>query len=101
MIKHLVLFKLADEAEGNTREQNALLIKQRLEALIDVIPVICKIEVLINHADASGGNFDIVLDSEFRTLEDVEIYAKHPEHLKVVEFISKVRTARAAIDYKY
>ena len=101
MIKHLVLFKLADEAEENTKEKNALLIKEKLEALKNVIPVIRKIEVLINHTDASPDNYDVILDSEFDSLEDVKIYAVHPEHVKVGEFISKVRTARAAIDYEY
>lgn len=101
MIKHLVLFKLADEAEGNTKEKNALVIKEKLEALKGVIPAIRKIEVLINHADASPDNYDIVLDSEFDSLEDLQTYVVHPEHVKVGGFISKVRTDRAAIDYEF
>lgn len=101
MIKHLVLFKLANEAEGNSKEKNAQLIKEKLEALKDVIPVIRKIEVQINSPLASQDNYDIVLDSEFDSMEDVKTYALHPEHVKVVEFISKVRTARAAIDYEF
>ena len=100
MIKHLVLFKLADEAEGKTKAENALLIKERLEALKDIIPVIGKIEVWVNHADAASDNYDVVLDSEFHSLEDLETYAVHPEHLKVGAFIAKVRTDRAAIDYQ-
>lgn len=100
MIKHLVLFKLADEAEGYSKRENALLIKEKLEALKGAIPEIRKIEVLINHSDASQDNYDIVLDSEFDTFEDLNIYAVHPEHVKVGAFIAKVRTARAAIDYE-
>ena len=101
MIKHLVLFKLADEAEGNKKAQNAAIIKQRLEALKDLIPQIVKIEVLLNHANASAENYDIVLDSEFKNLDDLKTYVAHPEHVKVGEFIVKVRTARAAIDYEF
>lgn len=100
MVKHLVLFKLADEAEGNKKEENAQIIKERLEALKDLIPVIRSIKVHINHSDASPENYDIVLDSEFNTLEDVKAYAVHPEHVKVGEFISKVKTGRAAIDFE-
>lgn len=100
MIKHLVFFKLADEAEGNTKAENILLVKEKLEALKEVISVIRKIEVFSNHPEASVGNYDIVLDSEFDSLEDLETYATHPEHLKVGEFIAKVRIGRAAIDYE-
>ncbi|MDD2246742.1 MAG: Dabb family protein [Proteiniphilum sp.] len=101
MIKHLVLFKLADEAEGNSKETNAIIIKEKLEALKNVIPVIRKMEVFINHAEASCANYDILLDSEFETLDDLKIYAQHPEHIAVGEFIVKVRTERAAIDYEF
>jgi len=100
MIRHLVLFKLADEAEGNSKSENARIIKERLEALKQVIPEIRKISVSINHPEAAGDNYDVVLDSEFRSLEDLKTYAVHPEHLKVGAFIAKVRTDRAAIDYQ-
>lgn len=100
MIKHLVLFKLADEAEGKSKRDNALIIKEQLESLRDVIPVIRKMEVSINHHDAPEGNYDVVLDSEFDTLEALNEYAMHPEHIKVGKFIAKVRTGRVAIDYE-
>ncbi len=101
MIKHLVLFKLAEEAEGNSKAINSQIIKERLENLKDVIPQIRKIEVSINYTDASVSNYDIVLDSEFDSLEDLRYYSVHPEHIKVGEFIGKVKTDRAAIDYEF
>lgn len=101
MVRHLVLFKLADEAEGKSRAENALWIKERLEALVEVIPVIRKMEVSVNHPDAPSGNHGVVLDSEFDTWGDLRAYAIHPEHVKVAEYIAKVRTGRAAIDYEF
>ncbi|WP_053826499.1 Dabb family protein [Lascolabacillus massiliensis] len=101
MVRHIVLFKLADEAEGRSKAENALIIKERLEELKNTIPVIRKIEVKINLSEASADNHDVILESEFDTLEDVRIYAVHPEHIKVGEFIAKVRTSRAAIDYEF
>lgn len=100
MIKHLVFFQLAEEAEGNSKAENILIIKERLEALREVIPVIRKIEVFANHPQASSGNYDIVLDSEFDSLEDLNTYASHPEHLNAGDFIAKVRIGRVAIDYE-
>lgn len=101
MVKHIVMFKLADKAEGRSRAENALIIKEKLEALKEVIPVIKKIEVKVNLSDASADNHDIILYSEFETLEDVNTYAVHPAHLKVGAYITKVRTSRAAIDYEF
>lgn len=101
MVRHIVLFKLADEAEGRSKAENALIIKERLEELKNTIPVIRKIEVKINLSEASADNHDVILESEFDTLEDVRTYAVHPEHIKLGEFIAKVRTSRAAIDYEF
>lgn len=101
MVRHIVLFKLADEAEGRSKAENALIIKERLEELKNTIPVIRKIEVKINLSEASADNHDVILESEFDTLEDVRTYAVHTEHIKVGEFIAKVRTSRAAIDYEF
>lgn len=94
------MFKLADQAGGRSKAENALIIKEKLEALKGVIPQIRKIEVLVNHEEASRDNYDILLDSEFDTLADLQAYAVHPEHLKVGAFIVKVRTGRAAIDHE-
>jgi hypothetical protein len=95
------MFTLADAAEGKTKAENALLIKKQLEALKESIPVIRKMEVFINSEEAPGGNHDIVLDSEFDTMDDLKAYIVHPEHVKVAEFVGKVRTGRAAIDYEF
>lgn len=101
MIKHLVMFKLADEAEGQPKMKNALRMKELLENLQSVIPVIRKINVYVNDRNASPENYDVVLDSEFDNMDDVNTYITHPAHMKVGEFIVKVRTARAAIDYEF
>ncbi|MFV0364718.1 MAG: Dabb family protein [Suipraeoptans sp.] len=101
MIKHLVFFKLAEEAEGNTKAKNMFLVKEMLVSLREVIPVIRKIAVFGNHPRASFGNYDVVLDSEFDSLEDLEVYVAHPEHQKVVAFITKGKTGRAAMDYEF
>lgn len=101
MVKHLVMFKLAQEAEGRLKAENAVLVKEMLEALKPVIPVIRKIEVFVNLADASSDHYDILLESDFETMDDLKAYAGHPAHLQVGAFIAKVRTGRAVIDYNY
>ncbi len=100
MIRHLVFFKLAETAEGKKKDENAAIIKRELEELKELIPEIVSIEVHINHQEASSDNYDIVLDSVFKNLHDLSVYADHPEHLRVAKYVAKVRTERAAIDYE-
>ncbi|HQI44025.1 Dabb family protein [Seramator thermalis] len=100
MIKHIVMFRLADEANGRNKRENALIIKKQLEALKDIIPQIMEIDVYLNDENASPDNYDIILDSKFASPDDLKIYSNHPEHLKVAAFIAGVRTGRAAIDYE-
>ena len=100
MVTHIVLFKLAENAEGKTKQQNALFLKQELENLITLIPELKKIEVSINSQEAPQSNFDLMLYSEFDTFADLDVYQEHPAHKKVGAYIGKVRTDRAAIDYE-
>ncbi len=100
MIKHIVLFKLQPFAEENSKHENALYIKKKLENLRTIIPEILKIEVFINLPEVSVENCDLILITEFNNLEDLRIYSNHPEHQKIVSFISKVKIDRSAIDYE-
>jgi len=100
MIKHIVFFGLADNAEGKTKAENAQIIKTELENLIHFIPELKKIEVGINYPNAPKTNYDIALYSEFDNFGDVDIYQEHPEHKKVATYIGKVRVSRAAVDYE-
>ncbi len=101
MIKHVVLFRLAAFAEGNSKHENAIYLKERLENLEALIPELLKIEVVLNIPDVSDQNYDLMLIAEFENLQDLDVYINHPEHVKVGSFLSKVRTERAAIDFQF
>ena len=101
MIKHIVFFRLQDKAEGHTKEENAFIIKEGLLSLREKIDVLVSEEVGINIPNAKKTDYDLCLICEFRTWEDVDTYQNHPEHLKVAGYITKVRAARAAVDYEF
>lgn len=100
MIKHIVFFGLVESANGKSKAENAKVIKEELENLANLIPEIIKIEVGINHPDATTSNYDIALYSEFESLDALKIYQEHPEHKRVAAYIGSVRTSRAAVDYE-
>jgi hypothetical protein len=99
MFKHIVMWRLKDQAEGAGKEENALKIKNMLEGLKSRIDEIQHVEVGID-VSRSEASYDVVLYSEFRNRLDCEAYARHPEHVKAAEFIGKVRTDRVVVDYE-
>lgn len=98
MIKHIVMWKLKDEAHGNDKATNAGLIKEKLEALSGKIDGLLKIEVGIDFP--GGGNFDVVLYSELSSKEALDTYQNHPLHQAVLPFIREAVMDRKAVDYE-
>ncbi|WP_138207312.1 Dabb family protein [Haloimpatiens lingqiaonensis] len=101
MIRHVVMWRLKDEACGNNRESNALKIKEQLESLQGKINELKSAKVNINHKLAPEGNFHVILEAEVEDFNALKVYANHPLHLKVVEFIKEVSENRVALDYEY
>ncbi len=98
MFRHIVMWKFKDEAEGKTKAENCLYIKAGLEALPAHIPFIKKLEVGINEYHSSMAS-DMVLIVEFDTKEDLDLYAVHSEHVKISDYVTKVRISRTVTDY--
>lgn len=101
MIKHIVVWALKDEAEGNTKEENKKTFKAMLEGLVGKVPCIRSLEVGLKTDAAPDNCDDIVLTTEFDNWEDLSVYANHPDHVKVVDFAKKVVAKRAAMDYEF
>ena len=99
MVKHIVLFKLKDFDNDGDKFTIMSEIKKSLESLKVVIPVIRNIEIQFNVNPAE--EFDLILYSEFDNLHDLEIYAKHPEHIKASKLLVENRVKRACVDYEF
>jgi hypothetical protein len=93
------MWRLKDLANGKSKEENAKKLKNRLESLKDKITEIKSIEVGINikNSDVSS---DVVLYSEFDSMDDLEAYQKHPDHVKISEFVNEIRLERRVVDYE-
>lgn len=98
MLKHIVMWKFKDQAEGKTRAENCAYIKKMLEALPPIIPCIKSMELGINAYPGEMAS-DMALTVTFGTAEDLETYKNHPEHVKVSEYVAKVRASRTVVDY--
>ncbi len=98
MLKHIVMWKLKDIAEGKTKPENAKMMKVMLEGLKEKIAEIEHIEVGMNIIPSEAA-FDVVLYSEFKDEKALGTYQKHPEHVKVAEFVGKIKEERFVVDY--
>lgn len=98
MIKHIVMWKFKESAEGRTKQENMELVRDRLYALVPVIPQIKAMEIGMdfNHTPMS---YDMVLYTEFETAEDLQIYADDSEHAKVKKIVASTTEGRGVIDY--
>lgn len=97
MIRHIVMWKFKESAEGNTKEENIRIVSESLFSLVGVIDEIKKMEIGVDlmHTAAS---MDLALVTEFETLDTLHTYAVHPEHVKVADFVRKVTETRVVLD---
>jgi len=100
MIKHIVIWRLKDHAEGNDRNTNARLIKEQLKALRGVVPGLVKLEVGLELDNSHSEQGHVVLYSVFENRVSLQTYLSHPQHKKVVAFIKLVVEDRRAVDYE-
>jgi hypothetical protein len=100
MIRHVVIWKFKERAEGYDRSTNLERVKGELEALPLRMPgVIRRMEVGINSLE-NGTNFDLILVADFDSYELLASYLANPEHQKVADLVMRVREQRAAVDYE-
>lgn len=100
MVKHIVFWKLKDEANGMSKLENATAIKQKLEDLNGKIEGCIKLEVGFDFLQ-SAESADVVLYSEFENKEALYFYANHPLHKAVMPFIAEARSERRVVDYEF
>lgn len=100
MIRHIVMFEFMKECDGKSAIENAVKAKRMLLDLTDKIDTIRHMEVGINDGEADQNNYTLCLTCDFDTIDDLNVYAVHPEHLKVSAFIGKVKLSRACVDYE-
>jgi hypothetical protein len=99
MIKHIVLWKLKEEANGLSKAENAAAIKQKLEDLNGKIEGLIHLEVGMDflHSPESA---DITLYSEFESKDALDFYQQHPLHKTIMPFIMEARSERRVVDYE-
>lgn len=99
MIRHIVMWKLKDYAEGADKATNINKVKDLLNSCADLVPGMLKLEVGV---PASGleTTCDVVLYTEFADAAALQAYQDHPDHVAIKPFIGAVRQERHCMDYE-
>jgi len=100
MYKHVVFWKIKDEAKGVPKNKLVADVIQKLRALPAVIPEIIEYEVAENIGNYGASFFDICLISVFENKDTFWNYTKYPEHDEVVAFIQSVQVAEEIVDFE-
>ena len=100
MIRHIVAFKLKEYPTAEERMKAVETVKTELLKLPSKISVIRSFEV---GTDALHGpaSFDLVINSTFDSLEDLEIYRVHPDHQAFIVFNKDYTVEKVMVDYEY
>ena len=99
MIKHIVMWKLKEHAEGADRAANAREMKRRLDECAAIVPGIHAFEVALAQPGLEA-TYDVILYSVFENREALEAYAQHPTHQALMPFFKAVRDERQCMDYE-
>ncbi len=97
MVKHIILWKLKESLTEEEKTAARAEAKRRLEALNGRIDGMISLKVVTDRLPSS--NADMMLDSEFETVEALAGYQTNPLHLEAAGFVRSVVEARLCLDF--
>lgn len=98
MIKHVVMFRLQDGLTSAQRAEIMGNFKRSIEQLPASIPYIRHIFVGFNVNPKE--KWDICLESQFDTLEEVTSYSQHPLHVAAAKALMQFSAERSCVDFE-
>ena len=97
MIRHIVMWNLLGDTDEE-KVHNIRRLSQSFESLRGRIPGLIHLEIGVDQSRVDYA-CDVVLYSEFESLQALTNYATHPEHLRVKGEVAGLRIARHQVDY--
>jgi len=94
------MWKLREFPSREDKLKTARNLRQKLLEMKKSIKQIKTIEVGINAEKASASNYDVILITQFASMEDLQGYKTHPAHQELVDYLQTIRELRSAIDYE-
>lgn len=95
MLRHIVMMTFSERGK---LESTAVTVKQLLLELENSIKPLLKMEVGLNFSTRDTA-YDLVLIADFNNEKDLDHYRVHPEHIKVLDYLTTVVDKTTVVDY--
>ena len=93
MIRHIVIFKAKENAPIDEFKKQIENLKNDIKEIIDI-----KVGIDINF-DSTSSDFCVITD--VKNIEDLKIYANHPKHIEVINFLKPYIIERRVVDFNF
>ncbi len=100
MIRHIVMWKIKEQAHGLDKAGLKAGFHEKLEALPALIPQIRSFQVGDNFSPRDVA-MDIALFSEFESRGDLKTYSEHPDHQAVGVWIREAVLETRVVDWEF
>ncbi|AEF55240.1 Dabb family protein [Marinomonas posidonica] len=94
MLQHHVFIKYQE----GTSAEHIDTFQQKMLALKDCIAEIQQLEIGVDELHQAR-SWDLILNMQFQSIEDLQVYQKHPEHQAVMAFNGPKVAEVGAIDF--
>ncbi len=98
MVNHYVFWNFKEDLSENEKEEAFMKMKASLEAVKEKVSGVVSLEVKKN--ELASSNRDVALLSTFESVEALNCYQVHPEHVLAGSFIKTVTCNRTCFDYE-
>ena len=97
MIRHIVLWKLKDDADAS-REERIAMIRGAIEPLAELVPSVRALEIVENSAYHEA-NYEVALISDFDDVAGLDEYQQHPAHVEAAAIVRSQVASRPSVDF--
>lgn len=98
MVKHIVLWNFNEGMSPEEKKAAGEKVKALLEPIKQKVPGALEIQVVLNKLDSS--NRDVALISSFESVEALNTYQTHPDHVEAGKYVRSVTCNRSCMDYE-
>lgn len=98
MVHHIVLWNFLPELSVQEKKEAGAEMKKSLLAVKEKAAGVIALDVVVKKLESC--NKELALISSFETVEALNAYQVHPEHIKAAGFIKSVTCERVCFDYE-
>lgn len=99
MVHHIVMWNFKEEVKEQDKEILKKEMAVNLKALVGKVPGLLTVDFIENPVTSS--THDMALLTTFEKVEDIKVYATHPDHVYVADnYVRPYTCNRACLDYE-